>query len=61
MKKFHICYMKSDTLCTGTNVESSSYEGAITDFNKLMPDAKIVYVTELDMLIGSIQYQHKLT
>ncbi len=33
MKKYHICYLIGNDLCTGINIEASSYNDAMDKFN----------------------------
>jgi hypothetical protein len=47
MKKFHICYLIGNELCSGINILAENYIHAIVEFQDRFKDKKIVYVTEL--------------
>jgi hypothetical protein len=47
MKKYHVCYMLNNEICTGINILAENYIHAIVEFMDKHTDKKIIYVTEL--------------
>lgn len=47
MSTYHICYLLGKELCTGTNIISKDYAGALREFNKKFIGKEIVYITKL--------------
>lgn len=52
MNTYHFCYVIDDDLCTGVNINSSSYLGALQKFNNIHLGKDVLYV----MKINTIKY-----
>jgi len=47
MKKFHICYLIGEELCTGVNILARTYSEAESKFKKMFQLKEIVYIYKL--------------
>ena len=49
MNTYHFCYVIGDDLCTGVNIKSSSYLGALQKFNNKHGNRDLLYVMVLPL------------
>jgi len=49
MNTYHFCYVIGDDLCTGVNIKSSSYLGALQKFNNKHGNRDLLYVMLLPL------------
>lgn len=49
MNTYHFCYVIGEDLCTGTNIKSSSYQGALQKFNNKYKDKEVLYIMRLSI------------
>jgi hypothetical protein len=53
MNTYHFCYTIGDDLCTGVNIKSSSYLGALQKFNNNYGSNKdVLYVMKIKTIYG---------
>ena len=50
MNTYHFCYVIGDDLCTGVNINSSSYLGALQKFNNIHLGKDVLYVMKINTI-----------
>jgi hypothetical protein len=47
MKRFHICYLVANELCSGINIDAKDYIEAVKTFTVLHGNKEIIYVSAM--------------
>jgi hypothetical protein len=49
MNTYHFCYVIGEELCTGVNIKSASYLGAMQKFTNAYGNKDLLYVMKLNI------------